>query len=383
MGQDEGGGDRMTLQADDLLCGALSAVLRSRPMQDDPAAAERRRQYANTLFIVVGFSAARGLMEAAWTYAARQVSWHVALVWTLPSWLFLLPLAAATVVLAGRFSFERGNRARSVVVHTLACALFGFIHLGAITPFRVLIANEPMTWERLTHAFLIAIRLLLYLDVLTYWAIVGMYLALHYSNLRTSLAEARLAALRAQLNPHFLFNTLNAISTLALKGDQPAVTETIGRLSGLLRAALDEHTEEISLTREMEFLEDYVAIQRIRFADRLCVETQLADDTLDGLVPTMILQPIVENAIKHGVNAQRGPGHVSVSAVRNNGSLVIEVRDTGPGFRSADTHAGIGLTNTRARLEQLYGSRYLFEYGSRLEGGASVLISIPFHDRPA
>jgi signal transduction histidine kinase len=352
-------------------------------MQDDPVAAERRRQYANMLFIVAGFSAARGLMEAAWTYAARQVSWHVALVWTLPSWLFLLPLSAATVVLAGRFSFERGNRARSVVVHTLACALFGIVHLGAITPFRVLIANEPMTWERLTHAFLVAIRLLLYLDVLTYWAIVGMYLALHYSNMRTSLAEARLAALRAQLNPHFLFNTLNAISTLALKGDQPAVTETIGRLSGLLRAALDEHTEEISLTREMEFLEDYVAIQRIRFADRLCVDTQLADDTLDGLVPTMILQPIVENAIKHGVNAQRGPGHVSVSAVRNNGSLVIEVRDTGPGFRSVDTHAGIGLTNTRARLEQLYGSRYLFEYGSRPEGGASVLISIPFHDRPA
>jgi two-component system LytT family sensor kinase len=171
--------------------------------------------------------------------------------------------------------------------------------------------------------------------VLTYWAIVGMYLALHYSNMRTSLAEARLAALRAQLNPHFLFNTLNAISTLALKGDQPAVTETIGRLSGLLRAALDEHTEEISLTREMEFLDDYVAIQQIRFADRLCVEKRIAPDTGDGLVPTMILQPIVENAIKHGVNAQRGSGHVDISAVRNNGSLIIEVRDSGPGFRAA------------------------------------------------
>ena len=352
-------------------------------MHDDPVAAERQRQFANTLFIVAGFSAARGLMEAAWTYAARQVSWNVALLWTLPSWLFLLPLASATVALAGRFPFERGNRARSVIVHTFACAMFGIVHLGAITPFRVLIANEPMTWERLSHAFLVAIRLLLYLDVLTYWAIVGMYLALHYSNLRTSLAEARLAALRAQLNPHFLFNTLNAISTLALKGDQPAVTETIGRLSGLLRAALDEHTEEIALTREMEFLEDYVAIQRIRFADRLCVETHIADDTLDGLVPTMILQPIVENAIKHGVNAQRGRGHVDVSAVRNNGSLVIEVRDTGPGFRTAGVPAGIGLANTRARLEQLYGSRYLFEYGSRPEGGASVRISIPFHDRPA
>jgi sensor histidine kinase YesM len=208
-----------------------------------------------------------------------------------------------------------------------------------------------------------------------------MYLALHYSNLRTSLAEARLAALRAQLNPHFLFNTLNAISTLALKGDQAAVTETLGRLSGLLRAALDEHTEEIPLSREMDFLDDYIALQRIRFAERLTVEKRIAADTLDGLVPTMILQPIVENAIKHGVNAQRGGGRVDVSTVRNNGSLVIEVRDSGPGFRAADTQPGIGLANTRARLDHLYGSDATFEYGSASEGGASVRISIPYHHR--
>jgi two-component system, LytTR family, sensor kinase len=352
-------------------------------MHDDPIVAERRRQVANTALIVAGFSAARGLMETAWNYATRQVSWHAGIIWTAPSWLILLPLSLGTVLLASRFSFERRNRATSVVVHALGCAAFCAVHLVFITPFRVLNGGELLGWAALKHTFLVAVSLLFYLDVLTYWAIVGMYLALHYSNLRTSLAEARLAALRAQLNPHFLFNTLNAISTLALKGDQPAVTETLGRLSGLLRAALDEHTEEISLTREMAFLEDYVAIQRIRFEDRLRVDTQIADDTLDGMVPTMILQPIVENAIKHGINAQRGPGHVSVSAVRNNGSLVIEVRDSGPGFRHAVSHAGIGLTNTRARLEQLYGSRYLFQYGSRPEGGASVLISIPFHDRPA
>lgn len=352
-------------------------------MHDDPIAAERRRQFANTAFIVAGFSAARGLMETAWNYATRQVSWHDGIIWTAPSWLILLPLSLGTVLLASRFSFERRNRVQSVMVHALGCAAFCAVHLVFITPFRVLNAGEVLGWAALKHTFLVAVSLLFYLDVLSYWAIVGMYLALHYSNLRTSLAEARLAALRAQLNPHFLFNTLNAISTLALKGDQPAVTETIGRLSGLLRAALDEQTEEISLTREMEFLDDYVAIQRIRFADRLCVEKHLADDTLDGLVPTMILQPIVENAIKHGVNAQRGPGHIDVSAVRNNGSLVIEVRDTGPGFRVTPVPAGIGLANTRARLEQLFGSDYLFEYGSRPEGGASVRITIPFRDRPA
>jgi sensor histidine kinase YesM len=255
--------------------------------------------------------------------------------------------------------------------------------VAGITPFRVLLAGQPMNWDRLVPAFLLAFRLLFYIDLVTYWAIVGMYLALHYSNLRTSLAEARLAAFRAQLNPHFLFNTLNAISTLALKGDLGAVTEALGRLSGLLRAALDEHTEEIPLAQEMDFVDDYLAIQRIRFADRLSVEKSIAPDTFDGLVPTMILQPIVENAIEHGVNAQRGEGHVNVRAVRENDSLIIEVRDSGPGFLPATTRDGIGLANTRARLEQLYGSHQCFEYGSALGGGASVRISIPFHRRTA
>ena len=117
-------------------------------MHDDPIAAERRRQFANTLFIVAGFSAARGLMEMAWNYATRQVSWHDAFIWTTPSWLILLPLGAGTVAMASRFSFERHARVQSVVVHTLACAAFCATHLVFITPFRVLNASEPMTSER-------------------------------------------------------------------------------------------------------------------------------------------------------------------------------------------------------------------------------------------
>jgi two-component system LytT family sensor kinase len=351
-------------------------------MQDEAAAGDRRRQLATPTLIVAGFCAARGLMEAAYVYATRGVSWHAAFILTLPSWLWLAPLGAGTVALASRFPIGWRNGARRVVVHGVASGVFGLIHVIGITPFRVLLAGEALTWDRILPAFVLAFRLLFYLDLLTYWAMVGMYLALHYSNLRTSLAEARLAALRAQLNPHFLFNTLNAISTLALKGDQSAVTETIGRLSGLLRAALVEHTEEIPLAREMEFLDDYVAIQRIRFADRLCVEKYIAPDTLGGLVPTMILQPIVENAIEHGVNAQRGVGHVHVSAVRASHSLVIDVRDSGPGFQPGGTSDGIGLANTRARLEQLYGSDYRFEYGNAPNGGAAICITLPFHETP-
>ena len=352
-------------------------------MPGDPLGAERHRQLVNTILILVGCSAIRALQEVTFVYSTRQVSWYAAVIWTLPSWVFLAPLAAGTVVLARRFPFERRNRVQSVVVHALACVAFGLVHIVGITPVRAMIAGEPLVWARLQQVFVVAFRLLFYLDVLTYWAIVGMYLALHYSNLRTSLVEARLAALRAQLNPHFLFNTLNAISTLALKGDHAAVTETLGRLSSLLRAALDEQTEEIPLAREMEFLDDYVAIQQVRFADRLCVEKNVTGDTLDGLVPAMILLPIVENAIKHGVNLQPGIGHVNVSAVRENGSLVIEVRDTGPGFVPVTGRAGIGLANTRARLDQLYGPDAHVSCGRASEGGASVRITIPFHQRPA
>ena len=350
-------------------------------MRDDRTTLERRRQRANSLFIVIGFSAVRGVMETSWVYATQpHATWHGAFMRALPSWVFLVPLAAATIVLARRFPFDRRNWIQSVVVHVVASLAFGAIHLMAITPLRVYLAGQVLDWPHLRQGFALAVRLLFYLDVLTYLAMVGMYLALHYSNLRTSLAEARLAALRAQLNPHFLFNTLNAISTLALKGDQAAVTETLGRLSGLLRAALDEHTEEIPLAHEIDFLDDYIAIQRIRFADRLSVEKCIASETLDGLVPTMILQPIVENAIKHGVNAQRGAGQVHVSTARLNGSLVIEVRDSGPGFRPTMAHDGIGLANTRARLEQLYGSESQFEFGTASGGGGSVRITIPFHE---
>jgi len=355
-------------------------MLKFAPVREDLGAAERRRQLANSALLVGGFSAVRGVMEAIYVYATRGVAWRSAFLLTLPSWMLLAPLAAGTIVLASRFPFDRRNRTESVFVHVFASIAFGLAHVLSITPFRVLLAGEALSRAHIVPAFVLAFRLLFYLDVLTYWAVVGMYLALHYSNLRTSLAEARLAALRAQLNPHFLFNTLNAISTLALKRDESGVTETIGRLSGLLRAALDEHTEEIPLAREMEFLDDYVAIQRIRFADRLYVEKCIAPDTLQGLVPTMILQPLVENAIEHGVNAQRAVGRVTVSAVRDNGSLRIEVRDSGPGFPPAAARPGIGLANTRARLEQLYGSDYRFEYGTAPEGGASVCITLPFHE---
>jgi sensor histidine kinase YesM len=117
----------------------------------------------------------------------------------------------------------------------------------------------------------------------------------------------------------------------------------------------------------------------VRFADRLTVEKRVSSEALDGLVPPMILQPIIENAIEHGVNARQEPGVVNITATRQNGSLVIEVSDSGPGFPSSVRQEGIGLTNTRARLDELYGPRHQFECGRSSQGGASIRITIPYH----
>jgi sensor histidine kinase YesM len=228
--------------------------------------------------------------------------------------------------------------------------------------------------------------------VLTYSALIGTLYAFHFyrqaatrelaaSQLHASLAQARLRVLQAQLEPHFLFNTLNAISMLALEGNHKAVVETIGRLRELLRVSLShDRPQEVSLARELELVEGYLGIQRVRFADRLVVAYEIQPNVLDAIVPSMILQPLVENAVIHGISADTGACRVMISACRERGSLRLEVRDTGPGFASAGNHRGegIGLVNTRERLQQLYGSAQQIDCFDASGGGACVAIWIPF-----
>jgi len=240
------------------------------------------------------------------------------------------------------------------------------------------------------------------IDLLAYWIVIGfVYASRYYSELaarevaaaklEASLAEARLEVLRRQLSPHFLFNTLNAISVLALRGDNDAVIETLSRLSDLLRFAIDEtHPQTVPLSEELNFLDGYLAIQQVRFDDRLRVELKIAPQTLDALVPFMILQPIVENAIEHGISAQCEGSTITIKADIEHDELHLLVSDSGPGFkfehrtrpsRPANGN-GIGLANTRQRLDQLYGARHLIEYGPSPSGGASVAIHIPFEPAP-
>ena len=200
--------------------------------------------------------------------------------------------------------------------------------------------------------------------------------------LEASLSKARLEALRLQINPHFLFNTLNAIASLIHSRPDDA-DEMIGSLSELLRASLHgSDSTEISLVREMETLRLFTGIERIRFGERVQFVEDLAPETLGARVPSLIIQPLVENAIRHGLEPQTGPGTVTVQARREGDRLVLRVTDNGAGYdpdKPARPDSGIGIANTRARLQTLYGAEQQLIIAPGAEGGTVVTISIPWH----
>ncbi len=203
--------------------------------------------------------------------------------------------------------------------------------------------------------------------------------------LQARLTEAKLDALKMQMQPHFLFNTLNAITVLV--DDNPSAAKgMISGLSELLRLSLDNvGTQEVPLRRELEFLDHYLHILQTRYGDRLSVKREIAEGTLDAAVPYLLLQPVVENALKHGIDTLPGPGTITISSRREDGNLVMRVEDAGPGRRSAGVAGvGIGLSNTGARLGQLYGGSHSVVMAATPDGrGTSVTLTIPYRNAGA
>ncbi|HXT15054.1 MAG TPA: histidine kinase [Gemmatimonadaceae bacterium] len=224
-------------------------------------------------------------------------------------------------------------------------------------------------------------------------AIVGVAHALRYyrevqereraaGELTTQLVQARLDALRGQLHPHFLFNTLNAAATL-MHENVAAADDMLTQLGSLLRISLERTESEVTLERELELADRYLAIMRYRFSDRLSVAVNVSDDARLALVPPFITQPLLENALEHGIARRRGAGSIDIVARRDDGALEVTIADDGAGL-SASAGNGIGLANTRARLTQLYGARGGLELSASDSGrGARAAIRIPYRTFPA
>jgi LytS/YehU family sensor histidine kinase len=206
------------------------------------------------------------------------------------------------------------------------------------------------------------------------------------SRLQSQLDQAQLGALRMQLQPHFLFNTLNTIAMLVREGETQTSVRMLARLSDLLRHILeDEGAQEVPLRDELDFLSRYLEIEQLRFHDRLRVSVVVEEGTRDAFVPNLLLQPIVENAIRHGISRRAAAGEIELSVARVNGSLRMTVRDDGPGLSPAFSMqdiTGIGLRNTAARLDALYGAAGSLDVRNAPEQGTIVTLEVPWHETP-
>jgi LytS/YehU family sensor histidine kinase len=206
---------------------------------------------------------------------------------------------------------------------------------------------------------------------------------LRASRLEAQLIQARLEALRAQLNPHFLFNALNTIAMLVRRQANAEALRGIVGLSQLLRQVLDRRAApEVSLGEELALVEHFLAIEQLRYPDRLRVRIQVDPDVLEAQVPNLLLQPLVENAVRHGIGRREDAGIVEIVARRRRGALTLQVWDDGPGLPDGwrpEADFGLGLANTRERLQRLYGRRHRFELRNDARGGVRALVRIPFH----
>jgi two-component system, LytTR family, sensor kinase len=355
---------------------------------------------APTLFVIATVFGVSSTLQAYWM-AKLQIHPHVMenamarlLVLNLVYWYIPAVLAPIIMAFALRHPLDRMRWPRQLAPHLAAALAYSVVHTAIMMGVRTLLLigqelppNFPGWWNYTLLSHLTQLDWLL----MTYLFLIGVAYALAYrresearalnaSQLETRLVEAQLQALQRQLHPHFLFNTLNTVSGL-IRTDPNAADTMIDRLGDLLRMTL--HTsgvQEVSLKEELDVLEKYVEIERTRFGDRLTIDLRVQSETLDAQVPSLMLQPLVENAIRHGIAPNARPGRITVSAERVNGDLVLQVIDNGNGLppdRLMALNRGVGLDNTRARLTHLYRDRFEFTF-SNLDRGFRVLIRIPF-----
>jgi two-component system LytT family sensor kinase len=349
--------------------------------------------------LILGVATILGIFSAlqAYNYVALfeervPKMWYLLLALNMTYWYAWAALVPGMLAVARRFPFERQRWRRAAAVHAGGVVVFVLVHAVLTVSIREALAirfgiSLGSWWSEFQRLFFLNFDW----EMMTYWTVVGLSHAIDYhkeaqeralaaAHLETALAEAQLQALQRQLHPHFLFNTLHTISAL-MHRDTEAADAMLARLSDLLRLTLDRlGVQEVPLKEELDFLEKYLEIERTRFGDRLIVDMQIEAEALDVPVPNLVLQPLVENAIRHGIGPRLGGGRVQIVARRMGDRLWMMVRDNGAGLPKAKLDAfnhGVGLSNTRSRLQHLYPGNHRFEFHEPSDGGLAVTIEIP------
>jgi two-component sensor histidine kinase len=347
------------------------------------------------LWIGLGLWVGLVSLFAVQTVVVNSESWsgsltHACSFWLL--WLFFLPVV---VWLSLRFPLEQPNMFLQAGIHLTACALVIALSQVAYRTFMPLPQPSPDAPQAtpkgmVSPGMLAAPYILIYLMTMSACVAFAHFRKSQEREhraieLEARLAQAKLQALRMQINPHFLFNTLNAISSLVHTNPHIA-DDMITDLSELFRISLESSdNQEIPLSRELELLRCYLAIEQRRFGERLQIEQDVDPKILDALVPTLILQPIVENAIRHGIEPQAAVGKIAVRVLRNDNRLKLSVSDNGKKpvdfslVENKSGRRGIGLANTQSRLQQLYGKEQSLSIGQGELGGWTVEIALPLH----
>ncbi len=330
--------------------------------------------------------------------------WHALVAWLVGVWI-VAALTPLILWLGKRFPFSRRRWVKPALVHAAISVIFAVTELGIQALILPQLRVYPNVMKEPIGTFVLLFVIGFHQSVLTYWSLLVLQsgwnyyqrflerrqeaarLELRAAELHSQLAEAQLSALKAQLQPHFLFNTLNAIMSLVRQEKGAQAEVMLGRLADLLRCVLDDiHAHEVPLRRELEYLRLYLSIEEVRFEDRLRVEIGADDGLLEALVPHLCLQPVVENAIRHGLGRSSAASRVAVHARRDGGTLVLTVEDDGPGLAAAAAAAapgkppGIGLANTRARLAQLYGAHASLTIEDVAPHGVRATVRLPYRE---
>lgn len=340
------------------------------------------------------FDASQAVLVLRVAHDSHQ-SWLPVFAVEMATW---LPWALATpwiIGLARRHPFVRGTTARSVAVHVAAFATIGAVAEGWTATLQVLFnpwgnRRSPDFWDSWSTTFVyhVLIFLIAYALILTVTYLLDSRdnvarQETETARLNEELSKAQLAALRRQMEPHFMFNALNSIAGLVRDHrNDSAVSMIVGLSEFLRRASSDSHRSQVTLAEEVEYLQRYVDIQKVRFEERLRISVDIPADLLNAQVPNLLLQPLVENAIKHGVATRMAGGNVRVSGARSNGSIRLSVYNDGPGFPEdwQTQAAGVGLANLRTRLQILHGDASGLQLRRAGTDGVEVVVTLPLRE---